>query len=417
MKNNYQNIILFAFTFIHSASLFSQTVNLGQVAVKEDTQVSFLADFTNTSTADFLNDGELYLFRNIRNDGLFSFSSGSNGSVYFNGDITQSILGEMSIELYNVEFNNISLQPAFSLFNDLEIYGTAEFANGIIDNSLTGSGRVIFYPGGSSSGMNDDSFVNGVVEKRGNEAFTFPIGKQNYYRNARIASSLEVVANISSEYKLENSDLLYPHSNLGSTEIYIIDDTEYWTVEGELENAGLLLTLSWDTNTTPQEITNEISQDNIHIVRWDSENSQWLDEGGIVNFAENTVTTPVEVSGSGVFTLARVKEYNTTPEIVVYNAVSPDGNGENDYFIIENIELYPKNKVQIFNRWGVKVFETDNYGADGNVFNGLSDGRATINSEGKLQTGTYFYVIEYEYTGDTDPRTIKKAGYLYLNND
>ena len=104
---------------------------------------------------------------------------------------------------------------------------------------------------------------------------------------------------------------------------------------------------------------------------------------------------------------------NASPEeddLEIFNAVTPNGDGENDVFIIRNIELYPENTVKIYNRWGVIVYETSSYGSVGNYFNGRSNGRVTIQVEELLPVGTYFYVVEYVVEGETKSR----AGYLYL---
>jgi hypothetical protein len=46
------------------------------------------------------------------------------------------------------------------------------------------------------------------------------------------------------------------------------------------------------------------------------------------------------------------------------------------------IECYPNNTVEIYNRWGIKVFGVDGYDNKNNVFRG-SEGRATVSkSEG-----------------------------------
>lgn len=78
--------------------------------------------------------------------------------------------------------------------------------------------------------------------------------------------------------------------------------------------------------------------------------------------------------------------------IVLYNGLSPNGDSFNSYFRIENIEvLEPNNNVSIFNRWGDKVFEVDNYNNNDPAkrFNGESD-------KGKdLPSGVYFYKIEF----------------------
>ncbi|AOW10815.1 DUF7507 domain-containing protein [Flavobacterium gilvum] len=98
----------------------------------------------------------------------------------------------------------------------------------------------------------------------------------------------------------------------------------------------------------------------------------------------------------------------------VFNAVSPDGDGLNDIFRIRGIECYPKNSVQVFNRWGVKVYEAEGYNNDTVAFKGYSEGRVTVNKSEGLPTGTYFYVIKYE---DFSGAGIDKSGYLNISRN
>ena len=48
-------------------------------------------------------------------------------------------------------------------------------------------------------------------------------------------------------------------------------------------------------------------------------------------------------------------------EIEVPNVITPNGDGKNDEFKVKGIEFFPVNTVQLFNRWGQKVFEAENY--------------------------------------------------------
>ncbi|MBC8054436.1 MAG: gliding motility-associated C-terminal domain-containing protein [Sphingobacteriaceae bacterium] len=64
-----------------------------------------------------------------------------------------------------------------------------------------------------------------------------------------------------------------------------------------------------------------------------------------------------------------------------FNAFSPDGDNKNDTWKINNIELYPDNKLSIYNRWGDEVFNAKSY-----TNNKAWDG-------GNLQPGTYYYVL------------------------
>jgi gliding motility-associated-like protein len=77
-------------------------------------------------------------------------------------------------------------------------------------------------------------------------------------------------------------------------------------------------------------------------------------------------------------------------ELVVYNAVSSNADGLNDYLRIENIENYPGNKLSVYSRWGDKVFEIEDYDNDKNVFTGHSN----VNGQSELVSGSYFYVLE-----------------------
>ncbi|MGV9005060.1 gliding motility-associated C-terminal domain-containing protein, partial [Flavobacterium sp.] len=100
--------------------------------------------------------------------------------------------------------------------------------------------------------------------------------------------------------------------------------------------------------------------------------------------------------------------------IIIHNAFTPNGDSLNQYFSIENIEdfaCYPTNKVEIYNRWGVLVYETTNYDNSTRRFEGISEGRVTVSKSSELPTGTYFYIIQYTTTEGT---TVNNNGYLYL---
>ncbi|WP_299902600.1 gliding motility-associated C-terminal domain-containing protein, partial [uncultured Aquimarina sp.] len=97
--------------------------------------------------------------------------------------------------------------------------------------------------------------------------------------------------------------------------------------------------------------------------------------------------------------------------VEIFTGISTNGDGINDVFVIRGIENF-ENTVEIYNRWGVKVFSTDNYGRNDNFFRGISNGRATVEASDELPVGTYYYVLEYVLeTGERKQR----AGYLYIN--
>ena len=64
--------------------------------------------------------------------------------------------------------------------------------------------------------------------------------------------------------------------------------------------------------------------------------------------------------------------------------LSPNGDNNNDYWMIENIQNHPEFTVSIFNRSGVVIYETDHY--YGNEWDGSFNGQEIVN-------GVYYFVI------------------------
>lgn len=91
--------------------------------------------------------------------------------------------------------------------------------------------------------------------------------------------------------------------------------------------------------------------------------------------------------------------------LVIYNAVSADGNSLNEILRIENIDALEEtrtNTVTIYNRWGDVVFDVSNYDNNDRVFTGVS------NSGNDLPSGIYYYKIQFSSGLKT------KTGYLSL---
>jgi gliding motility-associated-like protein len=106
--------------------------------------------------------------------------------------------------------------------------------------------------------------------------------------------------------------------------------------------------------------------------------------------------------------------------VVIRKAFTPNGDGVNDYLQIDGVEdnnCYPSGiSVEIYNRWGILVFETAKYSNTDNYFDGYSRGRTTISKSEGLPTGTYFYILNYESSdGNGINKVNKKEGFIYLS--
>ncbi|HSP11817.1 MAG TPA: gliding motility-associated C-terminal domain-containing protein, partial [Salegentibacter sp.] len=89
----------------------------------------------------------------------------------------------------------------------------------------------------------------------------------------------------------------------------------------------------------------------------------------------------------------------------ISKAVTPNGDNRNDYFEIDfSDECGFTYEVMIFNRWGSKIFESDNYQ---NNWDGQSNNSAT--STNQLPSGTYYYILTIRNSGFEPIQ-----GYIYL---
>lgn len=70
--------------------------------------------------------------------------------------------------------------------------------------------------------------------------------------------------------------------------------------------------------------------------------------------------------------------------LIVYNTITPNGDGKNDQWIIENIEEFPQSEVWIFNRDGNHIFYAKAY---------QNDWEGTYNNK-PLPESTYYYIID-----------------------
>ncbi len=103
-----------------------------------------------------------------------------------------------------------------------------------------------------------------------------------------------------------------------------------------------------------------------------------------VRVTQNTTYTVTATSTAGCVNTANVA-VTTKDEVYVetVNVFSPNGDGINDRFVIKNLDLYPNNKLQVFDRTGKIIYEQNNYA---NTWDGYVNGKL-------LTKDTYFYVL------------------------
>jgi len=92
-----------------------------------------------------------------------------------------------------------------------------------------------------------------------------------------------------------------------------------------------------------------------------------------------------------------VKPYKES--IFIPQAITPNGDGKNDLFVIKDINKFPSNRLLVYNRWETEVYSAKAYD---NSWDGTTNGKA-------LPDGTYYYLL---YLFDED-EPIK--GFIYIS--
>jgi gliding motility-associated-like protein/uncharacterized repeat protein (TIGR01451 family) len=98
---------------------------------------------------------------------------------------------------------------------------------------------------------------------------------------------------------------------------------------------------------------------------------------------------------------------------IIPEGFSPNGDGINDTWIIENIDLYEFNSVVVLNRWGNIIYEKQKYSNsdpwDGKANKGIRLGK------GVVPTGVYLYIVKL---GDHELiKTRDQSGTIYVASD
>ena len=117
------------------------------------------------------------------------------------------------------------------------------------------------------------------------------------------------------------------------------------------------------------------------------------------DLGENTITlTVTDESGNTSTSSEIVTVLGSTKGcgIKISEAITANGDGINDTWMIYNIELHPNTSVRVFNRWGAQVYYNRDYKNDW-------DGNSLPSS------GSYYYQVDVDGDG-----TIDNKGWLYI---
>ena len=154
------------------------------------------------------------------------FNAGE-GTVIINGSTPQSLksTGSGRVRFFNLE---IDTDGGLSIDRQIEVGGTMTFVQGIVTTDGLNK-DVFFLPGAQAAGASNASYIDGWMQKDGQEDFVFPCGDEGFYAPLLITGLT----------RLNVIDARYIHSDPGANgrdrtrleaPIQKISEVEYWSV-------------------------------------------------------------------------------------------------------------------------------------------------------------------------------------------
>lgn len=214
-----------------------------------------------------------------------------------------------------ISFHDITFNGTGTIVNcHMGITGNANFINGIVKLGAFGSG-ITFSDGSTVSGGSNLSFIQGTVQKFGDDPFTFPIGDDGVYAPLTISTPARLES-FWANYKRNNNGFFEIITDTG---LHSISKCERW----QLENEGNYyftypfdVTVGWTSANRCVPLSNITNVSNITLAQLNgiSYSNTWDSHGGTgVGAIDNGSVTYRGLTRVGLFTLGNIGTSCGTP--------------------------------------------------------------------------------------------------------
>lgn len=191
---------------------------------------------------------------------LGSFTPMMN-AVEFNGSTSQEILTGSMITFHEVVLSNSS-PGGLTLLSPVEVNGHLQLNDGVINttdvNTLTILDNATSNMGGT------ETYVNGPLTKVGNEAYVFPIGKNDQWNRLSISPPSNETVEFTAQYFNDAYDSTDPVND----PLDSVSENEYWSLETDSPEEEVSVGLFWE-----DPIFSDIDCGNVTMARWND--SSW----------------------------------------------------------------------------------------------------------------------------------------------
>lgn len=229
------------------------------------------------------------------------------GKVVFDGGSAQQLTLASTAHtefFYNLEISNSN--GGLLLNAPVTVSGNLHLISGKIFSSVTN--LLSLSNAATATGASDSGFVSGPVLKTGNQAFTFPVGKNNSYAPVSISAPGVNTDQFTAEYFQADPHASYSTASKEPS-LDHISRCESWTLNRTTGASSVSVRLSWDTRSCG--ITNT---GDIRVAHWNG--GQWTNSGNggtTGTISAGSVVSSGARSSFGVFTLSSAAPTNPLP--------------------------------------------------------------------------------------------------------
>jgi hypothetical protein len=273
--------------------------------------VTFIKSSTGALEAayNFVNQFSSDITTNLNSSVTFGSGSGVIELTGSNPQIIAKAVSTTSPIMSRITLNKAS--GDVTLNTDVST-NAAVFTSGIL-NTTTAS-YLNFRDDGTATGMSNTSYVDGPVRKTGNDAFTFPVGDNGFYRPISISAPGTATTTYFFIGQYFNTPQAFGGPSTWDPTFWTVSACEYWTLDRNTgTTANVNVTLSWNDAVCggPGYITNPAD---LRVTRWNG--TAWVNHGngGVTgNSSSGTIATSGVVTAFSPFTLASLTRLNPLP--------------------------------------------------------------------------------------------------------
>ena len=271
------------------------------------------------------------------------------------------------------------------------------FFEGVIQ-SESDTAALVFLGTAQALNASQQSHSQAKTQITAQENFSFPLGQQGRYLPLGLQQGSAAALAVQLRLGPPNFQTL-------DSPIEQLIPSHYWEIQGD-KIAQVQLT--WDQDT---DLDNAL-EDLADLLFLGFNGNEWevipahITDNIISNNGPSSFTSGMLVSDNridlGLYEALALGSRRRNTALQVSQAITPNGDGLNDVWFIDNIERYPNAKIWVYSRWGKEVFHSA-----GNYHNQWN---ATHNNNTKpLPEAPYFYRIDQDNDG-----TIDLEGWLYI---